>query len=179
MKSRSHGERVSDRSFRYNDSDLALIEEIFSDPLFLKFMQPRKRFKAMSKSDLEMRLLCLARGSSVDHSGLRVIYSGDKGEPIGVCGVLVNSSGLDLPEISIYIRKSCRGRGFAKQSLGLIVSHFNGLRLGAFVDYENQRSQALMETIGMTRSGVAYHPRLEREGLLFVGVFGDGQICPG
>jgi len=167
---------ISSRGFRYDKEDLALIKEVFADPLFLKFMQPRNKCRATSKGDLEMRLLSLARQSGVRHGGLRVMCSQDDNEPVGICGVLTNSYGFELPEMSVYIRRSCRSQGFARRCIELVASDFNGQRLGAFVDYDNVRCQRLMHSIGMISSGIAYHSRLEREGLLFVGTVEGGKI---
>jgi len=167
---------ISGRGFRYDKGDLALIKEVFADPLFLKFMQPRNKCRATSKGDLEMRLLSLARQSGVRHGGLRVMCSQDDNEPVGICGVLTNSNSFRLPEISVYIRRSCRSQGFARRCIELVVCDFNGQSLGAFVDYDNDRCQRLMDSIGMIRSGIAYHSRLEREGLLFVGTVEGGKI---
>ena len=175
MTTRSSEKRVSARKFRYDERDLALIEEVFSDPLFLRFMQPRKGVGLTSSADLEMRLLRLTRESSVGHDGLRVIYSHDEDEPVGICGILVNKKGLGLPELSIYVRKGYRGQGLATKSIELVSCHCSGQRLGAFVDYENQRSQRLMESVGLISSGVIYHSRLEREGLLYTGEIKSGN----
>ena len=156
------------RSFEETENDLALLKEIFFDPLFLKFMQPRSIEEYPNESDLNFKLMALARNSRYGDDGLKILFNTDDLEPIGISGILDKNSGLNMPELSIYIRKNFRGMGFAKEGIRLTSQESSISNYAAFVDFENKTSQKLMKSSRLSLTGIVFHRNLKREGLLYL-----------
>tara|TARA_B100001939_G_scaffold219657_1_gene189073 strand:- start:1436 stop:1960 length:525 start_codon:yes stop_codon:yes gene_type:complete len=167
-------ERSGLRCFEDSEVDFALLQEIFFDPLFLKFMQPREsetltdRRINFSQITISNRLMNLVRISNVRDDGLRVLFIKENREPIGFSGILCKSSGLDIPELSIYIRKKFRGHGFAKEGIALATQQFSSSNYAAFVDFDNDKSQKLISSVGLKLSGSGFHRNLKRDGLIYL-----------
>jgi len=156
------------RGFTDSEADFELMQEIFSDPLFIKHMQPREREVCVDADELRLRLMILARKSKGGVDELKVLYESDGREAIGISGLLIKNSGLGSPELSIYIRNKFRKLGFAKEGVKLTIQENAVSGCSAFVDFENLASQKLMISAGLTLSGTVFHRNLKREGLLYL-----------
>ena len=156
------------RCFEETENDLALLKELFFDPLFLKFMQPRGIEECPDESALILKLMALARNSQYRNDGLKILFNTDDLQPIGISGILEKNSGLNMPELSIYIRKEFRGLGFAKEGIRLTSQKSSISNYAAFVDFENKTSQKLMKSSRLSLTGIVFHRNLKREGLLYL-----------
>ena len=155
------------RGFADSEVDLKLMQEIFSDPLFTKYMQIREQEVCAEVDELRLRLMVFGRKSKGGVDELKVLYEPDSKEIIGISGLLSKNSGLGSPELSIYIRKKFRSLGFAKEGIKLTILENAVSNYSAFVDFENIASQKLMISAGLVLSGIIFHRNLKREGLLY------------
>ena len=164
------------RSFADSEIDFELMQEIFSDPLFIKHMQTREQEVCIDANELQMRLMVFARKSKGGVDELKVLYESDSKETFGISGLLSKNSGLGSPELSIYIRKKFRNLGFAKEGIKLTIQESSISDYSAFVDFDNLASQKLMISAGLVLSGIIFHRNLKREGLLYLSPGSQSKI---
>lgn len=147
-------ERLVLREFVPEDAPFVL--ELLHDPGWLRYIGDRG---VASLEDARAYIERVPRASYRAHGfGLMAVERREDRAPLGMCG-LVKRDGLDDPDLGFALLACHAGRGYAREAATATLDDARG-RLGlarvlAITTPENERSQRLLERLGMRFEGMA------------------------
>jgi len=159
-----HSSRLSLQEFQATDARFLL--ELVTDPDWIRFIgDTQVNDEPTAIQYIESRLRGMYRRLGF---GLWRVFLPD-GTPIGMCGLVKRDSLTDV-DLGFAFHPRFRGHGYALEAAQRCVAHAEALglrRLAAITSPENDRSQALLRKLGMTKDRQTRLPGEERETALW------------
>ena len=138
---------------RFAPSDAALILELLTDPLWIRFIGDRK---VRTLEDAGPYLDKIIRAHEAHGYGLHCVERKSDGVALGMCG-LVKRDALPDPDLGFAFLERFRGAGYAQEAAAATLAHARqvlGLsRVFAIATPDNERSNRLLAKLGFVREG--------------------------
>lgn len=154
------------REFTAGDAQFVL--ELMNEPAYLEFIGDR------GVTDLSLAEGYISEKFVESYSrngfGFWMVERLDDEEPIGMCG-LAQRDFLEAPDIGFAFLERFRGQGYARESASGVLDYARDvLELSivlAFTDPGNERSAALLTSVGMESKGLRFFEEFEEDLALF------------
>ena len=154
------------REFTTGDAEFVL--ELMNEPAYIQFIGDR------GVTDLSLAESYIAEKFTASYSrngfGFWMVERLDDGEAIGMCG-LAKRDFLEAPDIGFAFLERFRGQGYARESANGVLAYASDVldlpTIMAFTDPGNERSSALLTSIGLGSKGLRFIEELEEDLTVF------------